>query len=65
MADQLERSMLEAKDRDELMSIAKALGGKPAARAKKATVIDLILELAGVTTAAPEPVDEPVAETAV
>ena len=59
MADQLERSMLEAKDRDELMSIAKALGGKPAARAKKATVIDLILELAGVTTVAAEPVDEP------
>jgi len=57
MADQLERSMLEAKDRDELMSIAKALGGKPAARAKKATVIDLILELAGVTTVAAEPAD--------
>ncbi len=59
MADQLERSMLEAKDRDELMSIAKALGGKPAARAKKATVIDLILELAGVTTVAAEPADAP------
>jgi transcription termination factor Rho len=59
MADQLERSMLEAKDRDELMSIAKALGGKPAARAKKATVIDLILELAGVTTVAADAADEP------
>jgi transcription termination factor Rho len=60
MADQLERSMLEAKERDELVSIAKALGGKPAARAKKATVIDLILELAGVTTSAaeaPEPAE--------
>ena len=55
MADQLERSMLEAKERDELVSIAKALGGKPAARAKKATVIDLILELAGVTTAEAQP----------
>ena len=74
MAAQLERSMLEAKDRDELVSIAKALGGKPAARAKKATVIDLILELAGVTGApeatAPEapvevaetPADAPIAE---
>jgi len=51
--------MLEAKDRDELMSIAKALGGKPAARAKKATVIDLILELAGVTSVAAEPADAP------
>ncbi len=59
MADQLERSMLEAKDRDELVSIAKALGGKPAARAKKSTVIDLILELAGVTA---EPAAEPAAE---
>ena len=59
MADQLERSMLEAKDRDELMSIAKALGGKPAARAKKATVIDLILELAGVTTVAADAADKP------
>ena len=55
MADQLERSMLDAKERDELVSIAKALGGKPAARAKKATVIDLILELAGVTTEAAAP----------
>jgi transcription termination factor Rho len=52
--------MLEVKERDELVSIAKALGGKPAARAKKATVIDLILELAGVTTSAaeaPEPAE--------
>ncbi len=61
MADQLERSMLEAKEREELVSIAKALGGKPAARAKKSTVIDLILELAGVTGA---PAQEPAAAPA-
>jgi len=61
MADQLERSMLEAKEREELVSIAKALGGKPAARAKKSTVIDLILELAGVTG---EPASEPAAAPA-
>ncbi len=64
MADQLERSMLEAKERDELVSIAKALGGKPAARAKKATVIDLILELAGVTASAADASEPESAEAA-
>jgi transcription termination factor Rho len=44
----LERSALERKDRDELVTIAKALGGKPSARAKKADIVDLVLELAGV-----------------
>jgi transcription termination factor Rho len=44
----LERSALERKDRDELVTIAQALGGKPAARAAKATIINLILELTGV-----------------
>ena len=50
MADQLERSALESKERDELVTIAVALGGKPAARAKKSTIIDLILEMTGVTS---------------
>jgi transcription termination factor Rho len=44
----LERSALERKDRDELVTIAQALGGKPAARATKATIVNLILELTGV-----------------
>ncbi|HJR24100.1 MAG TPA: hypothetical protein VJ804_01395, partial [Acidimicrobiales bacterium] len=44
----LERSALERKDRDELVTIAQALGGKPAARATKATIVNLILQLTGV-----------------
>jgi transcription termination factor Rho len=48
-SQQLERSALERKDRDELHTIAVALGGKPGSRAKKADIVDLILELAGVT----------------
>ena len=58
---QLERSALERKDRDELHTIAVALGGKPGSRARKAEIVDLILELAGVTPAAPAeaPADEP------
>jgi len=45
---ELERSALERKDRDELQTIAKALGGKPTARTKKADIVDLILQLTGV-----------------
>src|SRR3954469_22898974 len=48
---ELERSALERKDRDELQTIAIALGGKPGSRAKKADIVDLILELAGPTPA--------------
>ena len=44
----LERSALERKDRDELLTIAKALGGEPKARVKKADIVDMILDLAGV-----------------
>jgi transcription termination factor Rho len=44
----LERSVLERKERDELVTIAGALGLKPGARAKKETVIDQILKGAGV-----------------
>jgi transcription termination factor Rho len=46
----LERSTLQKKDRAELMTIATAMGGKPGSRAKKADVIDMILELAGVAS---------------
>ncbi|MEO7572046.1 MAG: transcription termination factor Rho [Acidimicrobiales bacterium] len=52
----LERSALERKDRDELLTIAKALGGKPPARAKKADIVDLVLQLTGVDAAPGEPV---------
>src|SRR5688500_4620886 len=45
----LERSVLERKERDELQTIAKALGAKPPARAKKADLVDLILATAGIT----------------
>ncbi len=45
----LERAALERKDRDELQTIAEAMGGKPGSRARKGEIIDLILELAGVT----------------
>ena len=51
-SEQLERSALERKDRDELMTIATALGGKPGSRAKKADIIDLVLQLTGVTAGA-------------
>jgi transcription termination factor Rho len=61
---QLERSVLEKKDRDELQSIAVALGGKPGSRARKADIVDLILELAGVVPAAdgPDAADAPAAD---
>jgi len=55
---QLERSALERKDRDELHTIAVALGGKPGSRARKAEIVDLILELAGVTAGAAVATDE-------
>ena len=44
---QMNRGSLEGKDRDELTTIATALGGKPGSRARKAEIVDLILELAG------------------
>jgi len=48
---QLERSALERKDRDELHTIAVAMGGKPGSRARKADIIDLIMGLAGLAPA--------------
>jgi len=42
---QLDREALEGKDRDELTTIATALGGKPGSRARKAEIVDLILDL--------------------
>jgi len=45
---QLERSVLEAKERDELFAIALALGASPAARTKKADLVSHILQVTGV-----------------
>ncbi len=44
----LERSVLERKERDELHTIAEALGVKPGSRTRKADLIDQILHAAGV-----------------
>ena len=46
---QLERSVLEGKERDELHAIADALGVKPGSRTKKADLVDKILQATGVT----------------
>ena len=56
MSEKDQRATLEAKDRDELLTIASTLGGKPGSRAKKADVIDLILGLiADAEPAPPKP----------
>ncbi|MBV8692390.1 MAG: transcription termination factor Rho [Actinobacteria bacterium] len=47
---QLERSVLEGKERDELHAIADAMGLKPGSRTKKADLVDKILEATGVST---------------
>src|SRR5262245_57040900 len=44
----LDRSKLEQKDRSELAAIVEAMGGKATTRAKKADLVDQILQLAGV-----------------
>lgn len=43
---ELRRSTLERKDRDELVTIATALGAKPPSRARKAEIVDLIIKTA-------------------
>jgi len=50
-SDTLERSVLENKDREQLLAIAAALGVKAGSRTKKADIIDKILEQTGVTPA--------------
>jgi transcription termination factor Rho len=45
---QLERSVLEGKERDELHAIADAMGLKPTSRSAKATLVSKILQAAGV-----------------
>ncbi|MEZ5234668.1 MAG: transcription termination factor Rho [Acidimicrobiales bacterium] len=51
-AHELERGALKRKDREQLLTIASALGRKPPARARKDQIIDLILELSGGSSAA-------------
>ena len=46
---QLERSVLERKERDELTAIAQAMSLKTTTRTKKADIIDQILTATGVT----------------
>ncbi|MFM2184321.1 MAG: transcription termination factor Rho, partial [Actinomycetota bacterium] len=54
-AEALEQSVLDSKDKDQLLAIAQALGIKTNARASKATLIDKILETAGSGPAAAVP----------
>ena len=51
----LERSVLESKDREQLLAIAAALGVKATSRAKKADIIAKILEQTGGPGAAEAP----------
>ena len=53
-AEALEQSMLESKDKDQLLAIAQALGIKTNARAAKATLIEKILETTGASKPAAE-----------
>ena len=50
---EVDRSMLEGKDREELHAIASAVGVKAPTRMRKADLVDAILEATG--TAAPAP----------
>ena len=49
-----ERSALESKDRQQLATIARALGGNPTARTRKDELVDLILRLTDKGAGAPE-----------
>ena len=56
---QLERSVLEAKEREELYAIADALGTKPGSRAKKSDLIAQILRATGVESGPLDAVEKP------
>ncbi len=51
---QLERSVLEAKEREELFAIANALGTRPTSRARKSDLVSQILQATGVEEAPSE-----------
>ena len=61
-AQALEQSVLESKDKEQLLAIAKALGVKATARQKKADIIDQILETTGVAGAPVAAAKAPAAE---
>ncbi len=54
---ELRRSTLERKDRDELVTIATALGSKPPSKARKAEIVDLIIKTAMGDSADPADTD--------
>ena len=56
-ATALSRSKLEQKDRSELAAIVEAMGGKAGSRAKKADLVELVLELAGASQPPPTAVE--------
>ncbi|MHB1535198.1 MAG: hypothetical protein ACYC1D_11450, partial [Acidimicrobiales bacterium] len=56
---QLERSVLEAKEREELFAIADALGTNPTSRAKKSDLVTPILRATGVDEGGEAPPDPP------
>ena len=51
----LEQSVLESKDKDTLLEMAKALGVKATSRLKKSDIIDKILDTTGSSESAPAP----------
>lgn len=51
---QLERSVLESKDREQLIAITEALGGRATSRSRKAELVDEILRITGVAASKPE-----------
>ena len=56
---QLERSVLEAKEREELFAIADALGTSPTSRAKKSDLVTVILRATGVEVGPDPALDKP------
>ncbi len=62
MSNELSKATLDRKDKEELTQIAVAMGAKPASRARKGEIIELIMELAGVTDQKAEPEPQVAAE---
>ena len=60
----LTRSDLERKKRDELDSIARAMGGKPSSQARKSEIVDLIMNLTGMNGAEADVVSDVVSDVA-
>ena len=60
----LTRSDLERKKRDELDSIARAMGGKPSSQARKSEIVDLIMNLTGMNGSEADVVSDVVSDVA-